>query len=638
MERNGLSTGEVLVVVIGGAAIVVGGVVWAGAALAALLTGAAFAGTLSDSFTALPSFPEHFADPAAAWPGPAGEALPGPFLYWLCTIVVAAAAVAVLVVAFRLWNRSRVGTRDRRPLGVDARPGFATTRDLRPLMVDGPVRGRFILGRAKGKLLATEDRSSAPKSDRAGDRGAVALVGPSRSGKTTAVVSGVLEWDGPAILSSVKDDLLRVTAGWRAERGRIAVFDPTGTTGRDGTAVWSPLTRANTTTGAQRAARALCDAAPKGNNVQGGLDFWMAQAEMLLAGLLFVARHTNADMGLVAEWVLVQDRPGEWGEGNVSERLITLENARDEQMRLDAADARRSLKAIWEDEERTRSSVYATARTVIWPWADPSVAKAAQGKSIDLEWLLEGRNTIYLCAPIEDQSRLSPAFGGFLNDVIKQAYLKVAETGKPIDPPLLIVIDEAGNTPLRNLPEYASTLAGLGIVLVTVWQSLAQIESAYGRSAGTIVTNHLSKVFYAGLSDPESQRYVSTILGEEEVETRSRSNDLHGGGRGSLQLSTVRAPLAPAHALRQMVPGDALLIHGTLPPAHIRTRPYYREPGLSERSQLPVPDEAVTNKPKNQQEETDDRPVPAPSRSRRWTAATTRLRRLAHRPVGGRRT
>jgi type IV secretory pathway TraG/TraD family ATPase VirD4 len=33
-----------------------------------------------------------------------------------------------------------------------------------------------------------------------------------------------------------------------------------------------------------------------------------------------------------------------------------------------------------------------------------------------------------------------------------------------------------------------------GVVLVTIWQSLAQIEGTYGREADTILTNHLTKV------------------------------------------------------------------------------------------------------------------------------------------------
>jgi type IV secretion system protein VirD4 len=251
-------------------------------------------------------------------------------------------------------------------------------------------------------------------------------------------------------------------------------------------------------------------------------------------------------------------------------------------------------------EERTRSSIYATAQTVIWPWTDPGVAASARspkGKhakngfvGVDLPWLLSGANTVYLCSPIEDQKRLAPAFGGLLNDLINQAYRHVAATGKPLDPPLLVVIDEAGNTPLRSLPEYASTLAGLGVLLVTIWQSLAQLEVAYGKASDTILTNHLTKVFYAGLSDPASIQYVDRVLGEAEVDTRSHSAAERVSG-GSDQFSTTRVPLAPAHVLRQMRPGDALLVHGTLPPAHVRTRPFYRSPHLAKRAAMGLGDE-----------------------------------------------
>ena len=158
---------------------------------------------------------------------------------------------------------------------------------------------------------------------------------------------------------------------------------------------------------------------------------------MLLAALLFAAHHTGRDMGVVAEWVMTQDRPGEWGSGEVKAALdqVMMEGTPTEQTAAD--DAARSLLSLWDDDERTRSSVYATARTVVWPWAEPGMAESSRGDSVDLDWLLAGPNTLYLCSPIEDQTRLAPAFGGFLNDIIKQVYLRVASTGQPLDPPRL---------------------------------------------------------------------------------------------------------------------------------------------------------------------------------------------------------
>lgn len=447
------------------------------------------------------------------------------------------------------------------------------------MLIRRPETGRFVLGRVGRRLVATEKPSRRRRRGRASDRGAVALIGPSRSGKTTAAVGGILDWHGPAVLSSVKADLLATTYTWRAGRGEVLVYDPTHTTGM-ATASWTPLREAGSIIGAQRAARSLCDAAPRGENVEGGLDFWLTQAEILLSGLLWVAANKGLDMAAVCEWVMVQDSPSEASKGQVKTFVDELICDDDEDIRVGAAQAARSLLSVWRMEERTRSSVYATAQSVVWPWADPGVAAASKGIGVNLDWLLESERTVYLCAPIEDQQRLSPAFGGLLNDIIRQVYLKVARTNRPLDPPLLVVVDEAGNTPLRALPEYASTLAGLGVLLVTIWQSLAQIEEAYRGHSDTIITNHLSKVFYGGQSDPIALRYLSQVLGDFEVDTTSRTRH---HGPDSTQFATTHLPLVPPHAARQMRSGGALLIHGTLPPAHIRTRAWWKDRRLSAR-------------------------------------------------------
>ena len=93
------------------------------------------------------------------------------------------------------------------------------------------------------------------------------------------------------------------------------------------------------------------------------------------------------------------------------------------------------------------------------------------------------------------------------------------------------MIDEAGNTPLRWLPEVASTCAGIGVLLVTVWQSKAQIDAIYQAQAGPVLTNHGSKVIFAGVSDVETLEYVSYLAGEEEVAATHRANaDAHLAG------------------------------------------------------------------------------------------------------------
>jgi type IV secretion system protein VirD4 len=393
--------------------------------------------------------------------------------------------------------------------------------------------------------------------------GAVTAVGPSRSGKTRTVVEAILEGRGPALLFSVKTDLLAKTIDHRRQLGEVKVFDPSGVSGEQ-SASWTPLRDAGHVKGAQAAAKALSDASPRGEHENSS--YWLKQAEILLSGILWLAATApGRSMGDVVAWVMAQDQPREGNGGTIAPLLRALIDGPDPAVAEGARQAHTWLRGIWEMDPRTSSSIYATARTAIWPWADPGVAAVSKCCEIDLPWLLSGENTLYICAPLADQDRLAPTLGGLVGDVVNQAVDLSNRRGcEPLDPTLLVVLDEAANAPLRQLPQWASTLAGIGIQLVTTWQSKSQIDAIYGAQADTILTNHRTKLFFAGMSDSSGLEYVNRLLGIEHV-----ASDLSGSGLDSPGVPT-HVPLAPPNVLRQMRPGEALLIHETLPAAHIQ--------------------------------------------------------------------
>jgi type IV secretion system protein VirD4 len=240
--------------------------------------------------------------------------------------------------------------------------------------------------------------------------------------------------------------------------------------------------------------------------------------------------------------------------------------------------------------------VYLTARQMIRPWQEPGVEQSARQPEISLDWLLgpaappsgapggavtrRGRsdaNTLYLCADLDDAERLAPVRGGLVDDLMRQAYARVGKLNQPLHPPLLVVIDEAGNWPMRNLPGRISTCAGLGVQLLLVYQSKAQIDAAYGSRADIVVSNAITKVIFSGVSDRSTPR-LHRLLGAEHITQRSASTDLGGllggviAGRRSVSEAPARTDLLPGSALRQVAPGHALLVHGTLRPAHLRGR------------------------------------------------------------------
>jgi len=571
-NASGGSGGAIFLAVAGGALAVV----WVGAQLASLVSGDHLGAGLSPTFHALVHLPASADNPGAAWGPPWDAVLPGPALYWACTGVAALGAAVAVAFGFRVFARHGVGTDDRKRLGVDTKARLASARDLKPLVVNAPVPGRLILGRVDGRLVATElrDPTRPPKpGSRAGDRSAVALIGPSRCGKSADIISAILEWEGPAILSSVKGDLLEATYARRDgldDKAEIKIFDPTGIIKGRQRSQWSPVANCGTVTGAKKLAHALASANTQSLPHDG---YFKVMAEELLWPLLFTAVVSGATMGDIVRWVLLD--AGAVGE--ITDRLDEPLSGPDPLCRH-ATIAMRVLTTIWNYEARTRANVYSTVLTMISNWEDPVVADCATKSDITLKWLVGRANTLYVCSPPHEQDRLATVFGGLLDDLLQQAYEWQHTHGSRL-PDVLLVLDEAANTPARWLPQVASTCSGIGIQLVTIWQSKAQIDEAYGTLADSVITNHGTKVFFSGVSDPSTLDYVSRLLGEEEVVQRGSSADVNFGRR-SVNESATRLRLIPADLLRQVPPGEGLLIHGTLPPAHLKGRFYYAEKSL----------------------------------------------------------
>jgi type IV secretion system protein VirD4 len=163
-----------------------------------------------------------------------------------------------------------------------------------------------------------------------------------------------------------------------------------------------------------------------------------------------------------------------------------------------------------------------------------------------------------------------------VQEIVAAAYERATETGKPLQPPLLLVLDECANiAPLRDLATLASTGAGQGIQLVTVFQDMAQIAAVYGRDrAPTIVTNHRAKIVLSGIADTPTLDYVGRLLGEQEIQHISSTSGAEG--RHSKTESVAYRTLAPANTLREMKPGEGLLVYGHLPPARLKLRPWFK--------------------------------------------------------------
>jgi type IV secretion system protein VirD4 len=509
--------------------------------------------SLSDSLHALVGLRRHPADPAAAW-STASNAGPGAFVYYGAAAVIVLGLAAVAVSLRRLVIRSTTSRHSR-----GAR--WANATDVRALRVGRRRRGRrLVLGRLPGlpirKFVATEARHS------------VLVLGPTQSGKTSGLaIPALLEWSGPAVATSVKDDLARNTAAWRSTRAPVWMFDPTATSGLGPLACWSPLELCRGWTSSQRTASWLVDATPARTGMADAA-FWYAAAAKQLAPLLLAASSSGFTMAEIVRWTNTADfaEPGQ---------LLQIAGEEEAAIALTACEAR---------DERIRSSVATTLETVLAPFEDPTVAAWTSHTDFSLDELFESSGTVYLCGPSHEQSRVQGVFSALVSSVIAAAVDRVARTGRPLDPPLLLVLDEAANiAPVRDLDTVASTCAALGVQLVTVCQDLSQLTSRYGNDrARTIVNNHRAKLLLSGVSDLPTLDLLSGLAGEEAVREESYTVD-QSDGRRSRSSAVAFRRLLPADRLRRLPPGEGILVYGHLAPIRLHLRPWFTDRELRRR-------------------------------------------------------
>jgi type IV secretion system protein VirD4 len=425
---------------------------------------------------------------------------------------------------------------------------------------------RLLLGCRRGTVLGSHHMLSAEAGQ------SVAVIGPTQSGKTASLaVPAILGWRGPVVAASVKTDLLRDTLAWRKSCGTVWCFDPAGSTGRPSDR-WSPLGSSWSWIGAKRSAADLTQVARSDGTSADG-EFWYATAAKLIAPLLFAAARSHRDIADVVRWVDTQE---------ITEVLDILEDVGEPEP-LQAA------RATWQREERQRSSIYTTAETVLEPFTGIDYDRVDLGPNasseIDPDALLNGNNTLYICAPAHDQRRLRGLFTALVSQVLEVAFGRAARQSAPLSPPLLLLLDEAANiAPLAELDALASTCAGHGIQLVTVWQDLSQLSARYGTRAHTVINNHRAKVFLSGIADPGTLDHASILAGDEElfVSSVTRGAD----GKDATTASPLQRKLLPPDALRRQPPNTGVLVYGSLPPVRLALSPWWSDRILAHRGRL----------------------------------------------------
>lgn len=492
--------------------------------------------------------------PASGFPTLAERrAAPGAWAYALVAIVFLSILTRLGLYLYRRVHAWRAGSplaRDQRTLarhaldhGWVAPRTWALPSDLRRLWVPRPVSGRPYLGsigKVPARMLAAEVEVQPM------------VVAPPRAGKSSGyVVPWLLDHDGPALVLSTKRDIYDATAAHRRRLGRVWVYDPFGDQRSAG---FTPLIPAATWSGAIRAGEALASAAHP-DQANAANEFWDKEAASMLAPLLHAASLAGTSMSELVRWLDARDF-----HAAVSVLQVAGATA--------AAD---QLEGVGRRDERNRETTVMSALNLLRAYRYPQVVSRA-GQDLTPKRFLDGHaNTIYVVAAGHDQDALRPVILALLASIYEAAIVKARLHGA-LDPRLFILMDEAANiAPVRNLASWLSQCGDHGIVIATIWQSIAQIDQRYGRAArDAICAASTAQVFLPPLVEPTSSGYLSELLGEEPVANAS-------SGVAGRTLISSQSKAGPSPWLRQIGRGRAILVYRDLPPAIVRAPGWFED-------------------------------------------------------------
>jgi type IV secretion system protein VirD4 len=419
----------------------------------------------------------------------------------------------------------------------------------------------LILGRgAMGNVLRVRP------SRRRAELGNTLVVAPTRGGKGLLAVSQLLSWNHSVIVNDIKGDLFTQTAGYRSKLGPVFVIDPRGI----GNA-FDPLSGAKTEDELYSLATHLLFHPKEGEGA-----IFTQRAVTMLTQLLLAARQEGyAPLPYVR--ACIRD-----GLVAAASRLETINPVLATQF-LNVQFSEANLS------DRFLLSSWGTLDARLRPLLTETVIRSLSATDFTpSEIILSERPvTVYLRWPERDLLALSPLVRltwGSLIDGMMDTYDE--ENGQGCKP-VLLLIDEAGRTPIPQISDHAATVVGRRLYLWIAVQDLSQLESEYGHTRAKTLRNNMEHQLYYRPYDLDTARELESRLGRISEYARSKTN--REEGKTTEGLSEQAVPLLTAQEIMQLADEDVIGFHRSLPPIKFKRMDWRQYKRLTERQSIPPP-------------------------------------------------
>ncbi|MDR6833922.1 MULTISPECIES: conjugal transfer protein TraG [unclassified Sphingopyxis] len=406
---------------------------------------------------------------------------------------------------------------------------------------------------------------------------------PTRSGKGVGlVVPTLLTWPGSCIVHDIKGENWQLTSGFRAQHGRVLLFDPTNIA----SAAYNPLLEVRRGAWEVRDVQNVADVLVDPEGSLEKRNHWEKTSHSLLVGAILHVLYAEEDKSLAGVAAFLSDpRRGIASTLRIMQTTAHLGEAGVHPVVAAAA------QDLLNKSANERSGVLSTAMSFLGLYRDPVIAAVTRRSDWRIADLVAGETptSLYLVVPPGDISRTKPLIRLILNQIGRRLTEELNPRAR--SQRLLLMLDEF--PALGRLDFFESALAfmaGYGIKAFLIAQSLNQIEKAYGQNNAILDNCHVRVSF--ATNDERTAKRISDALG---TATEMRAMKNYAGHRlspwlGHLMVSrteTARALLTPGEVMQLPPDQEIVMVAGVAPIRASKAR-YYTDPRFMARI-LPPP-------------------------------------------------
>lgn len=426
--------------------------------------------------------------------------------------------------------------------------------------MDQRFERNLALGLRDGHLVGVKEGHAGRK-----EIGHFLVTGATRAGKGRNLTANAIMWPESLIVLDIKGENYKLTAGLRAQRGRVLALHPNGKGDR-----YDPFkAMSGSSEGLKTAASIIIDASQDKQPVFG------QSAENALYAAFLGAKLENAPtlpyiqalldegiLGFVAHLASLNDK-------TINRALTQFLSIKPSDFTLEFYEKSGLVRGAW-GSLNTRCSAFMT----------DGVMAMMSGSDFEPADLYDENTTLYLIFPESEAAATSKAFQiimiSLINSLISVYDAQDAEDQKP-ERQLLWLLDEAGRTPIPHLDDYIATVAGRNMIFGLYVQDLPQLYDNYNVAERTVRSNIRTQMFYAP-TEESTAKYIEGRLGQYSLvqERHTLDGDIELGPFNvptSMTSEIVREthrPLLTVDELYQLSLDAVIIFAAATPPLHAR--------------------------------------------------------------------